>query len=82
MTNTITQKQRLEVALTAKRQELADRGVTDIKAYEHAFQRVIEEVYPEKAWWKTTSCQIFMNLLAYHNPRKTVKTILQLLKED
>lgn len=82
MTNTITRKQRLEVALNTKRQELADRGFTDIKVYERAFQRVIEEVYPKQCWWKTTSCQIFMNLLAYHNPRKTVKTILQLLKED
>lgn len=75
-------KQALKVALTEKCNELLNKGIVNIKEYEYAFQEVIEEIYPERPWWKTTECQIFMNLLEHKDPRKTVKTIMRLFKED
>ena len=38
-------------------------GFPEIKAYEIAFQDVIESYYPDMCWWDVTDCQIFMELM-------------------
>lgn len=53
-----------------------------IKAYEIAFQGVIEGVFPGMCWWEVTNCQIFQHLMEHKNPEKTVIAILKGLKED
>lgn len=74
-------KQKLADALFAKCNELLNDGVANIKAYEIAFQEVIEKLYPNKPWWEVTSCEIFMHLLEYKDPQATVIEILKTLKE-
>lgn len=76
------QKQKLAKQLRNKMIELYEDGETRIKAYEVAFQDVIEEVFPENCWWEVTDCQIFMHLLKYSNPEATVFEIVKELKED
>lgn len=76
------QKQKLAKQLRNKMIELYEDGETRIKAYEVAFQDVIEEVFPENCWWEVTDCQIFMHLLKYRNPEATVFEIVKELKED
>ena len=55
-------------------------GVVNIKSYEIAFQDIIEKLYPYNCWWKITECNIFMHLLQYKNPEKTVMEIIHKLK--
>lgn len=62
--------------------ELREKGETNIKAYEIAFQDTIEEVFPDESWWNVTECQIFMHLLEHKDPEATVIAILKGLKED
>lgn len=80
----ITSDKRTELTqkLFDKMIELREGGKTNIKAYEVAFQDVIEEVFPDNLWWEITECQIFMHLMEHKNPRKTVLAILKGLKED
>lgn len=75
-------KHKLANALFQKCNELVNDGVANIKAYEIAFQEVIEELYPDKPWWEVTSCEIFMHLLEYRDPQLTVSEILKTLKEN
>lgn len=74
-------KHKLADALFEKCNELLENGEVNIKAYEIAFQGVIEEVYPDKPWWEVTNCEIFMHLLEYRDPQLTVSEILKTLKE-
>ncbi len=62
--------------------ELRKAKERKIKAYEVAFQNVIEDVFPGKLWWEITKCNIFMHLMEYEDPEKTVIEILKQLKED
>ena len=80
----ITSDKRTELSqkLFDKMIELREEGKTNIKTYEAAFQDVIKEVFPNECWWEVTSCEIFMHLMEYKNPRKTVIAILKGLKED
>lgn len=80
----ITSDKRTELAqkLFDKMIELKEGGNTSIKAYEVAFQDVIEEIFPDECWWEVTECQIFMHLMEYKDPEKTVIEILKGLKED
>lgn len=80
----ITSDKRTELSqkLFDKMIELREGGKTNIKAYEVAFQDVINEVFPDECWWEVTECQIFMHLMEHKNPRKTVIAILKGLKED
>ena len=75
-------KHKLADALFEKCNKLIEKGEPNIKTYEIAFQKVIEEIYPNKPWWKVTSCEIFMHLLQYRDPKLTVIEILNTLKED
>ena len=62
--------------------EFRETGEKNIKAYETAFQSVIEEVFPDKSWWDVTECEIFMHLMEHQDPTATAIAILRGLKED
>lgn len=81
----ITSEQRTKLAqdLFDKMMAMRKAGERSIKAYEVAFQDIIERVFPGELWWEVTKCQIFMHLMEYRDPEKTVIEILkQLIEED
>ena len=80
----ITSEQHTKLAqdLFDKMIELKKAGETHIKKYEIAFQDVIEEIFLGESWWNVTECQIFMHLMEYQDPEKTIIAILKGLKED
>ena len=80
----ITTDQRTKLAqnLFDKMIGLKKAGERNIKTYEVAFQDVIEGVFPDELWWEVTDCQIFMHLMEFKDPEKTVIEILKQLKED
>lgn len=80
----ITSEQRTKLAqsLFDKMIELKKEGEKNIKAYEVVFQDTIEEVFPDECWWNVTGCQIFLHLMEYRDPEKTIIAILRELKED
>lgn len=75
-------KTKLINALFNKCNDLISNEVTSIKEYEVAFQGVIEEMFPNKAWWEVTECEIFMHLFEHRNPGATVIAIVAGLKEE
>ena len=77
-----TQREQLARGLFDKMIEMRKWGETNIKAYEIAFQDVIEEVFPDECWWDVTECEIFQHLMEHKNPEATVIAILKELKED
>ena len=74
-------KKKLADALFEKCNELLDNGEANIKAYEIAFQEVIEDICPDKPWWEVTSCEIFMHLFEHRDPQLTIIEILKALNE-
>ena len=80
----ITSEQHTKLAqdLFDKMIELNKEGGKSIKAYEVAFQDVIEKVFPGELWWEVTECQIFWHLMEHKDPEKTIIAILKGLKED
>ena len=80
----ITSEQHTKLAqgLFNKLIDLRENKEINIKAYEIAFQDVIEEVFPDKSWWDVTKCEIFMHLMEHKDPQATVIEILKQLKED
>ena len=79
---TSEQHTKLAQSLFDKMIELRKAGEKKIKAYEVAFQDVIEEVFPDESWWNVTRCQIFQHLMEFKNPEETIIAILKGLKED
>ena len=77
-----TQKEQLAQKLFDKMIEMRKDGETNIKAYEIAFQDVIEEVFPDECWWEVTDCEIFQHLMEHKDPEATAISILKELKED
>lgn len=75
-------KKQLGDKLLNKEIELREKGETNIKAYEIAFQDAIEEVFPNESWWDVTECEIFMHLMKHRDPTATVVAILKGLKEE
>lgn len=75
------QKRQLGDKLLNTEIELREKGETNIKAYEIAFQDAIEEVFPDESWWNVTDCEIFMHLMEHRDPTATVVAILKGLKE-
>lgn len=73
---------KLSTALLMKCKELQDAQETSLKAYEVAFQEVIEEFYPDESWWNVTECNIFMHLMEHRDPIKTVIAIVKGLKDE
>lgn len=66
----------LRTALTDAAISLETSGNGNIKAYEDAFQRVIEDFYPGKSWWEVTTCNIFWSLFEGRNPKLTIDDIM------
>ena len=66
----------LRTALTDAAISLETSGNGNIKAYEDAFQRVLEEFYPDKSWWEVTTCNIFWSLFEGRNPKLTIDDIM------
>lgn len=79
---TSNQREQLTQMLFDKMIELRKKEVKNIKAYEIAFQDVIEKVFPCECWWDVTACEIFTHLMEFKNPEATVIAILKGLKED
>ena len=79
---TSSQREKLTQGLFDTMIKMLDKGEKNIKAYEIAFQGVIEEVFPDECWWNVTSCEIFMHLMEHKDPEATVIAILKGLKED
>ena len=77
-----TQKEQLAQKLFDKMIEMRKDGEKSIKAYEIAFQDVIEEVFPDECWWEVTDCEIFQHLMEHKDPEATAISILKELKED
>ena len=77
-----TQREQLAQKLFDKMIEMRKDGEKNIKAYEIAFQDVIEEVFPDECWWDVTGCEIFQHLMKHKDPEATVIAILKELKED
>ena len=77
-----TQKEQLAQKLYDKMIEMRKDGEKSIKAYEIAFQDVIEEVFPDECWWEVTDCEIFHHLMEHKDPEATVIAILKGLNED
>ena len=80
----ITSEQHTKLAqkLFDKMIKMRKDGEKSIKAYEIAFQDVIEEVFPDECWWEVTDCEIFQHLMEFKDPEVTVIVILTELKED
>ena len=76
------QREQLAQKLFDKMIEMRKWGETNIKAYEIAFQDVIEEVFPDECWWEVTDCEIFQHLMEHKDPEATAISILKELKED
>ena len=77
----VTPKDELRTALYNKCSDLMSKNEYNIKAYEIAFQEVIEGLYPEHSWWEVTSCNIFMDLFNGRDPMATVENIVSQLNE-
>ena len=71
------QREQLARGLFDKMIKLRKAGKKNIKAYEIAFQDVIEEVFPDECWWEVTDCEIFQHLMEYKDPEATVIAILK-----
>ena len=76
------QREQLARGLFDKMIKMRKDGEKNIKAYEIAFQNVIEEVFPDECWWDVTGCEIFQHLMEHKDPEATVIAILKGLKED
>ena len=79
---TSNQREKLAQNLFDKMIKLQKEHEKNIKAYEAAFQDVIEGVFPDKCWWEITECDIFTHLMEHKDPEATVIEILKKLKED
>lgn len=75
-------QQKLKRALELRAEVLANEGKSHIKDYEIAFQEVIENLFPKKPWYDTTSCNIFMKLMETRNITETIECIVEGLRED
>lgn len=80
----ITSEKRSKLAqdLFDKMIAMKKSGEKNIKAYEVAFQDIIERVFPDMCWWEVTECQIFNHLMEHKDPEATIIAILKGLKED
>ena len=75
-------KSPLEKELVRVYEYLKDKGETDIKAYEVAYQEAIEKIYPENSWWEVIDLNIFWDLFENQNPRTTIDNIISSIKPE
>lgn len=79
---TSDRREKLTQNLMDKRIELRQKGEKTIKAYEVAFQEVIESTCRGKLWHEVTNCKIFDHLLEHKKPTETVIEIVKQIKEE
>lgn len=72
----------LEKELIRVYEYLKDKGETDIKEYETAYQEAIEKIYPENLWWEVIDLNIFWDLFENQNPRATIDNIISSVKPE
>ena len=72
----------LRRALYNKCSDLQRANNYDLKAYEIAFQDIIEEFFPDYSWWEVCDLDIFTDLFANRNPFDTVEKICDSIKLD
>ena len=72
----------LLMALKRAREALVKNGERNLKAYEIAYQNVIEDHFPDKSWWEVTDCDIFNDLFNNRDPEHTEIEIVKGIKED
>lgn len=75
-------KSPLEKELIRVYEYLKDKGETDIKEYETAYQEAIEKIYPENSWWEVIDLNIFWDLFENQNPRTTIDNIISSIKPE
>lgn len=75
-------KSPLEKELIRVYEYLKDKGETDIKEYETAYQEAIEKIYPENLWWEVIDLNIFWDLFENQNPRTTIDNIISSVKPE
>lgn len=75
-------KSPLEKELIRVYEYLKDKGETDIKEYEVAYQEAIEKIYPENLWWEVIDLNIFWDLFENQNPRATIDNIISSVKPE
>ena len=75
-------KSPLEKELIRVYEYLKDKGETDIKSYEGAYQEAIENIYPENSWWEVIDLNIFWDLFENQNPRTTIDNIISSIKPE
>lgn len=75
-------KSPLEKELIRVYEYLKDKGETDIKEYEVAYQEAIEKIYPENLWWEVIDLNIFWDLFENQNPRFTIDNIISSVKPE
>lgn len=75
-------KSPLEKELIRVYEYLKDKGETDIKEYETAYQEAIEKIYPENLWWEVIDLNIFWDLFENQNPRFTIDNIISSVKPE
>lgn len=75
-------KSPLEKELIRVYEYLKDKGETDIKEYETAYQEAIEKIYPENLWWEVIDLNIFRDLFENQNPRVTIDNIISSVKPE
>lgn len=73
---------KVERALFDALYQLKNQGNYNLKAYEVAFQDVLERFYPDQPWWEVTDVDIFTHLMANRKPYDTIKAIVSSLKVD
>ena len=69
-------------ALKRAREALKEQGNNNLKAYEIAYQGVIEDFFPEKSWWEVTDTDIFMDLFNNRDPEHTEIEIVKNIKDE
>lgn len=72
----------LRRALELTRDRLFNQHIANIKAYEVAYQDIIEKLFPDKPWWEVTDCDIFQSLFNDRDPNKTIACIIAGLKPE
>ena len=72
----------LLMALKRARESLMRDRVANLKAYEVAYQNVIEDYFPDKSWWEVCDLSIFNDLMEHRDPEHTEIEIIKHIKDD
>ena len=82
LTEDISTIDELHGQLSKASSDLRQAGNYNIKAYEIAFQDVIERLFPDKSWWEVVNLDIFSDLFANRDPYGTIERICSSVKPE